>query len=413
MVISPEEYFQILSRLDTSLDSLLTFICTRNCCNWHLPNPGPGNFEQVFWSHHSYTGLSKHIWSGKHLTEEQILKYENDIKHGVAHGICTYLSTTLQSTSIPSKLMKRTFDSYDSNFRLYDKDEYDTEVAEYYYNNTTDGEKLVPCCLFHDMYRCFHDTDQHDRLLKEYLPHLDPVVYTHSTPSTEHESHPLIKGDRFELLRYDNASEWVDLDRVFSNVSDHDKKLIQFFYKRMRPVLEKCFKFRDDRWIRHGIEDQIENHDFTATMYPTLSTVENVDKFIVDRDINENYWAVELAKGSLGPCITHKLDNRKMSICKPGYRGRATFAWELLQGKIPLREYKQHLNSCKVRDHLYGHGQLPIDDWIFTHKDIQYERVEPVLKSDLKICHDKIVHKFLHLSEKIIDLLYGIKVELS
>ena len=162
--------------------------------------------------------------------------------------------------------------------------------------------------------------------------------------------------------------------------------------------------------MRHGVEDKINDHDFTATTYPTLSTVQNTDEFIVNRDVNERYWAVELAKGSLGSCISNKLNNKKQSICKPGHAGKAVEAWEMLQGKIPLREYNKQLNCNKVRDHLYGSGQSSIDSWIFTHKDMQHDNVDKLIDSTLKICHDKIVYKFLHLGEKIIDTLYGIKL---
>lgn len=410
--LSVSNYFRLLHRIDRSLDSLLTFICTRNCCNWHITSPGPGNFQHVFWSHHSYTGLSKHIWDGSYFTESQVLKFENDIEHGVAHGVFTYLAANLYEPRIGERLLKRTHNSYDSLYRTHDKGKYNHDAVNEYYDSPTDDEKLVPCCLFHDMYKCIFSDEHHDTLLKEYFPRLDPAAYSHSNPGDEHINHPLIRGDRLELLRYDNADTWVDYDKIFDKIQPNTKEQILFFYDRVRPVIEKSFRYRNDRWIRHGVEEDVDKYNLNSTMYPVLSSLESVDEFIVNRDENEKYWAVELAKGPLGTCISQKLDNRKMSICKPGHAGKATRAWEALQGKMPLREYNKKLHSCKVRDHLYGYGQLPMKDWIFSHKDIQHDLMKPILDSDIKICHDKIVHKYLHVTEKIIDLLYGIKTTL-
>ena len=66
----------------------------------------------------------------------------------------------------------------------------------------------------------------------------------------------------------------------------------------------------------------------------------------------------------------------------------------------------------KSRDHLYGNGQFPLDKWIFTHKDCGGQfKLQKMLDANVKLCHDKIVYKFLHLGEKIVDLLYGVKVD--
>ena len=79
---------------------------------------------------------------------------------------------------------------------------------------------------------------------------------------------------------------------------------------------------------------------------------------------------------------------------------------------IPLKEYNRNLYSNKSRDHLYGNGQLPLDKWIFTHKDTGSQfNIQKMLDGNIPLCHDKIVYKFLHLSEKIIDLLYGVKMD--
>ena len=412
LYVGAADYLELLNRLDKSLDSLLMFICTRQCCNWRIPNPGPGNFElNGFWSHHSYVGLSKHIIDGKQLSEDEILQYESDIEHGLTHGICTYLATTIYTPDISQRLIDRIFYSYDSNYRTDTNDDYDRSTVNEFYNNPTMDEKLIPTCLFHDIIKCI-STDstihrKHDALLKNYFPRLDEVVYTHSKPHIDHINHSLIRGDRFELLRYKDCNEWVNYETVFNSVEDRTLLLLKVFYERVRPVLEKTFKFRNERWIRHGIEDTIDQYDFTTTMYPVLSSLENVDEFIINREEGERYWAVELAKGSLGSCITNKLDNKKMTICKPGHAGRAVDAWELLQGKMPLKEYKRNLYSNKSRDHLYGNGQLPLDKWIFTHKDSGGQfKLQKMLDANIQLCHDKIVYKFLHLSEKIIDLLY-------
>ena len=413
--IDARNYFKLLHRLDVALDSLTNFICTRPCCNWRASEegPGPGNFEDVFWSHHSYAGLSKHIWDGKRLTDKEISLYENDIEHGVLHGISTYLAASISEPKISDRLVKRIRASFDSNSRKIEGDPYDHSIANDYYNNPTADEKLVPCCLFHDMYKCINpvDTHSHDTNLREYFPGLDEVVYRHSAPVDTDTSHPLVKGDRLELLRYDNADDWVKYDKIFNNVDDDTKELLLFFYERVRPVLQKSFKHRDERWVRHGIEDHIREYDFSSTMYPVLSSLENGGLYdlMVNSAEGETYWAVELAKGSLGSCITRKKGHLHQTICKQGHMGKAWEAWELLQGKMPLKEYNQPLNSCKVRDHLYGKGQRPMSDWIFTHKDTPHRNIQPVLDADLYICHDKIVYKLLHLAEKIIDVLYGVK----
>ena len=274
----------------------------------------------------------------------------------------------------------------------------------------------MPCCLFHELIKCKSDDKSihsiHDNMLARHFPGLDETVYTHSSPSAKSINHPLIRGDRFELLRYKDSAEWADNNVIFNDVDDHTKSLLINFYQRVRPVLEKSFKYRNDRWLRHGIEDRIQEHDFTQPMYPVFSTLEDIDEYIIDRQQDERYWAAELAKGPLGSCISQKLDNRKMSICKPGHAGKCHEAWELFQGKMPLKEYKRSLYSNKSRDHLYGNGQFPLDKWIFTHKDCGGQfKLQKMLDANVKLCHDKIVYKFLHLGEKIVDLLYGVKVD--
>jgi hypothetical protein len=98
--------------------------------------------------------------------------------------------------------------------------------------------RLVLSCLIHDCMKCA-GKEPHDALLLDEHPDLDPATYTHSNPPNE--NHPLVIGDRLELMRYPDYESWVETDRLnllfpFSQLQD--------FYQQ-REIVEKLVR---DKW---------------------------------------------------------------------------------------------------------------------------------------------------------------------
>jgi hypothetical protein len=73
-------------------------------------------------------------------------------------------------------------------------------------------------CVLHDLGRFTHD-EQHDRNLIDVVDYLAADVYNHSSPSVITS---LIKADRIELIRYEDAENWIDTAR-FPEIESIDK----------------------------------------------------------------------------------------------------------------------------------------------------------------------------------------------
>lgn len=428
-MMSGAEYLLLLEKIDLALNSINGYICSRPCCF-----NNPDKISENPQGYHTYVGISKGIWDGKKFTEKEILNYENDIKHGVVHGILTFVASCIIDDSIQENLHKRikekNFCELKRSQKISNSDleiltlnakefaEKEVHIASETYGTPTKEEKLLTSCLVHDFIKCSHGEENHDKKLLDYFPRIDPITLRHSAPSKGDASNPLIKADRLELQRFPNHEEWIDKEKVLNGYSDLQINLIEIFYKKIRPVFEKAYNFRNERWIRHGLEKRVSMYKFKDT-YPsdiiTLYSKENKDKvFLTEGELNKDYWCIEISKGSNGDCITGQTEPNK------DYEGMwqevyTFFPWELVQGKVPLKEYKNKSGGNIIpsinRDHFFASGNLPIQDWIFTHKNINSRMLDTILEKEIKICHEEIVSSFLKTCEKVMDLFYAIKLK--
>jgi hypothetical protein len=428
--VSGAEYLLITERINSALNSINGFICSRPCCFEH--NSIPSDPPQ---GHHTYIGFAKHIWDGEKFTEEQILNYENDTKHGVIHGVLCYVIACIINSDISENLNKRIENKNlckikksrklsNSPLELLGKDlgdysKEELEISLECYNNPSEEEKLLTSCLTHDFLRCSFGAEDHDKNLIKYFPQIDNTALSHSSPSLDAEKHPLIRSDRLELLRFKKARDWIDEEKVLKDYSELQLNLIEIFYNTVRPVLEESHKHRNERWIRHGLERHVSSYEF-EDHYPS-TTIDIIDEENLKNVIltplkqDDQYWSVELSKGSMGDCIVGQKtlkDDFEAFWQEPN----TFFSWELVQGKIPLMKYRtktgKDLVANTLRDHLFASGNLPISDWIFTHKNINSKMIEILLEKNIYFCHENIVGKFLKTCEKVIDVFYGIKMKL-
>ena len=398
-----ETYKKLDQILNNSLEQLSGFMCSRACCYDYG--------DDIKTSPHSYVNINKFIFEGNKFTEESIGKFENDIEHGVFHGVMTYLISTILDENINKNLKHDILEYHehkvraenDSNVFLNKR----FEVSLDCYNNELDKFKIIPSCIFHDAYRVMIHHDNHDLKLKQYFPNLLNETYHHTNPYGVYETSLIVRSDRIELLRYSDYNKWVDIKLIFNNIPQYKIDLIKLFYSTIRPALEKAYQFRNNRWIRHGLECDIETFKF-KNMYPSeylgfWGEKKGVKMVLGSTDSSKKYWSIELGKGPLNDCFTKRL--------RPDFRP----SYELLQGKIPLREFKSNpennLYPCIIRDHLVASGESPTNDWIFTHHKLTDIELNNVISSNLKVCSESLLKKTIKCTSKIVDLFYALKVK--
>jgi hypothetical protein len=418
------EYLLTIERINSALNSINGFICSRPCCFKYqsvLSEPPQG--------HHTYIGLGNHIWDGEKFTEEEVLNYENDIKHGVVHGVLSYvigcvINETLSknlSTRIENKNLckiKKGVKLSDSPLELL-KEKYGPQelaMASECYENPSLEEKFLASCLTHDFLRCSYGKENHDKNLEKYFPRIDPVAFSHSMPTPELEHEPLIRSDRLELFRFEDSESWVDEEKVLDGYSELELNLIKIFYEKIRPVLEKSYLHRNERWIRHGLERHISAYEFEED-YPSIviniTGEENFKEVFLGEMRGDKAWSIEVSKGPMGDCIVGQ-DSPKQDFEAFWQESNTFFSWELVQGKIPLKEYasktKRNLIYSKLRDHFFATGKLPIKDWVFTHKNMNSKMIEILIEKEVYFCHEDLVRNFLKTCDKVLDAFYGIKM---
>ena len=428
-MINGPNYLLLQEIIDQSLNTIRGYICSRPCCfkNLDFQSEHPHGF-------HSYVNIHKHIHKGKKFSSCEIDKYENDIKHGVFHGVMTFLAASILDEENYKKIYKRIKDNNLHNLKQEKKvSKSELEILEINWkefaeketkiatscNVPSEQEKLLNSCLFHYILKCNFGEKDHDSKLEEYFPEIEKVALNHSNPKKEQEEHSLIRADRLELLRYDDSNSWVDKEKVFKNINEQKTTLLEIFYNTVRPVLEQSYEFRNERWIRHGTERHPYSYEWSKE-YPSqiikVYSEENKEEIILSNISDKDFWAIEVNKGSTGDCITGQ--KKPISKFEAHWQESNTFFfWELVQGKIPLKKYtkekKVSPSAFSHRDHLYCQDKLDINQWIFTHKNINSKVIDKQLEADLKLCHEKIVKDIIKTCEKIVDSLYGVKMKIE
>tara|TARA_R110001606_G_scaffold393369_1_gene563206 strand:- start:98 stop:691 length:594 start_codon:yes stop_codon:yes gene_type:complete len=174
---------------------------------------------------------TKYLFSTKNIDNNYYINYFNDIEHGFFHCFCCcYIS--------------------------------------YIINNKKLDEPLIYSLLLHDFLKCNdYSQKEHDKKLIDYYPNLITETYTHSDPLDENKC--LITCDRIELRRYKDFNNWVDnrYYKLYDNMSKKQTFKIEYFYKKLRPVLEKIYTSENYK----NIAVKNNNKNFQLQIYHKLS----------------------------------------------------------------------------------------------------------------------------------------------
>lgn len=398
------DYVYLESRLNRALDSLLSFMCSRPCCY---------ESGEVI-SPHSYVNLNRFMWDGDKFSEEAIKDFEEDTEHGIFHGVMTFLMASLIDDTLIERLEESVSKCNEDALRKkYAEDlpdgfhEKRFDMAQKCYEEAIKNLKIVPSCLFHDAYRCIFESENHDSELRKYFPLLEEATYSHSHPGKEHEDSILVRADRVELFRYKNHKEWAKEKIIFNGLSADKINKIKLFYGKIRPALEKAYRRRKERWIRHGVEGDILEYElkdnYPSSIIGFWGAKNNSQVVLGSKEKGRKYWSVEIGLGAINGCFGHEEFSGEM----PSY--------VKLQGKLTMSEYKhftgEELYSCILRDHLVATGKAPLQKWIFNHKGLTEKELEKVLKADIKICSEILLEKLLRVINKVINLFYAMKAK--
>ncbi len=268
---------------------------------------------------------------------DQVDAYFNNVHHGFFHGICAYIAGALATGR---------------------------ELDEWF----------ISSILLHDFVKTIDgDPETHDSALQAVYPNLRPVTYCHRKPREEHVLNPLVVGDREELFRFSDASEWVDADWPHRKARKNREQLTTF-YSRIRPALEKVFLHRNAVWIRHGLEFK----------YLSESEVSKLDHGINEWPVGHfgsDHYAIELDKPPFTICADH---------------GRIN-TWRQVQGFVPMLKPDGNIDFGD-RDHLWRNAKLGIGDWVFfLHDAPEHLERYPFLR-ELPVCSFEVLRKMWLIS---------------
>lgn len=273
-------------------------------------------------SHHRGTLLAM-IKRGEQVTEEDLQAWILDTDHGLLHGFCV---------AAMGLGVKYGWNIPDEAF----------EEARQGRGNSNDVS-IVAGSLFHDFLKCNdHGDKEHDRDLRSLFPALPSKTFTHTDPLDKR--HPLVAGDRLELWRYEDQS-WIRpkmLEEYFEG-EDQSRAAVRFFYQYVRPALELLFRNRYAIWARHGKEHAGDKGWTPDTLFP------------------RKMWGTECDEGWTGYPI---------EIGELPFRGCMNHGpWDPM-GLLPLHDFCRlsghDLGLAGGRDHAFGHGRIPLSEWIFT-----------------------------------------------
>jgi len=214
------------------------------------------------------------------------------------------------------------------------------------------NEIIIVSSLLHDFLRCSNIHEEHDIKLKDWYPSLDPITFHHSNPPKKQAYHPLVVGDRIELLRYNDHSGWVHEAVMEPYLQDKEfRDTVIVYYRFIRPALEKIFQNKDEAWMRHAVES-----DFVIRIAPKINDdiigqVEHAVAGIFPARYwapYPQYWCIEVGSAVFGYNITRDIK------CYHPLPILSLKRYYQLDGK-PLRP---------LRDHLCASAKIPLKEWI-------------------------------------------------
>jgi len=314
------DYVNVLQYISETLNVLEIMACKR--CSLHEQG---GMLDTIY---HHQGDWQKALTPNVKISRKAVLRWINDKEHGLFHGFATLVAAVMASPTLLNP----------------------TNTIDICSEKVTKFDRLVTTILCHDIGR-FIDADNHDGVLQTHFPGLLPIAFTHAHPTS---NNALVQGDRLELLRYSDAKEWVQKDKLPPLTSTINK-----FYMSVRPALEYVWQNRHSTFIKHGTETD-DPYDFKTGVFP-----------------NENDFAADI-----GPLLTHCLGTSHKNII---YIKR--------YGLITLDDLDGNL-SYKDRDHPFVGGETDLNRWSFFHLHrrgmLQDVFVKQVLLNNLKLCSDAI-----------------------
>ncbi len=262
-----------------------------------------------------------------------------------------------------------------------------------------ENEKLLASCLLHDFLRCSEVHDRHDEQLELWFSSLDPATYSHSKPTEEQASHPLVIGDRIELLRYSDHREWVNASTLEQRLEGPElKHVVVAYYRFIRPALEIIFRNWDGVWLRHSRERERVMHVFDTNddgcsdpcergkpgMYPHFYWAPS-----------KNYWSIEVGKAPFELNLGRDMYNYSPMMLLGLER-----YFEL--GGRPLKPFMDHLSAS---------ADIPAEEWIglLMPDDLKDPDNESTLMSSAGFLNLSTAKTVFRLSDYLIAFLQSVK----
>jgi hypothetical protein len=354
---------EILILWERYLQFLQVLVCGR-CFRDHFPGTAAGCVP----AGHSKGAFMLMLKAGPgKIPAKYVDNYFKDTEHGFFHGVCAGFMLYLRK--------KTEFDKRETMKQFGDNGP-KAEVSQL--------ERELISCILHDFHRAATGEDEkHDANLKLWFTDATEDTYGHSNPCDRFA--PVVIADRWELHRFADVLDWINPEYLQGYFNGRTQKLAQYFYTSFRPGLERLYRFRNGRWIRHGVE-LVKKYDFAKSQhYPQKGAFYNANPE------GEPAWSIEFAH-MYDPCI---LDHPKNK------------AWLTWFGLLPFEKYQQadnplipaNFESPKVRsqnkkglgglrDHMAAFGQFSLSDWVFVTRGL-HKRLPP--KDPKKAIRQKIL----------------------
>jgi hypothetical protein len=366
-------FIQLQTQNEQKLNEFIEFlrlaVCKR-CWNHHHQN--------YCRPCHTHGGLLE-SFDTLRLSKDMIDKWSMETEHGFFHGFMVLFFAFFLTTE-RDKLIDSVF-QYNG---------YREELPR-----VKHGDQLIFSCLLHDILKVENGHEGHDYNLHTLSNLFDPVTYIHAYP-VGHESHPLVGGDRLELMRYSNFLSWCDMKVLEPYIQQYGSLAeIQHLFNHIRPALEKIFQWRHDILASHVLE---------INWQPMVPIADNKD---CNHFPKSHWFASDEGYAHHNTNTTHKFVS--INVGKYGSTClRHTPATNKPRGIISIERLRELGNDIRCappstcgRDHpfLVENHHLPITEWLFTYTD-----TDSIRKMDLKGLHI--------IREDILDAVYEVSEEL-
>lgn len=379
----PFARFAELQKLnDDRLEEFLLFldlIVCRAC--WHARR---GHVQRGVPAAHGLGGFMQSLEACK-ITSSQLKKWLADPKHGLTHGFCTTFFAFHTLTDFEKE-------------RWQEKAEPSVKTAPVKTDahNEYDIERTVLACLIHDMIKSATAIDAgHDRELAQISTLLPKEAYCHSSPGETYAARPLIVGDRMDLLRYPDWSQWVDRQILEAPLARFGFDAALHFQKHIRPVLERITTDRNALWLAHSPE--------TRWMDPGHIPL------LRERHYPGGHWMQ--GSGHFSVSLGRLPANDNMS-CLLHYAPSYNWTTGLIVAR-KLRTYGARLVSNHPgvrREHPFVRKgrPIPIREWTFFYQDVN--DLSKLSHDDICVVRRNNFNRFLQTTQRIADLMEALAV---